>query len=135
MPTSINDHSVQFYLNAGIAHKDKGAFGLALIAFNEALAIEEKSDANNNNLAEVYYHRGLTRMQIQPPLYNLAVDDFKEALKIKPSEGDIFYQMGVAQLLNNEFSEAVTHLNHAISFIRDTKLQAKKYYYSAELQF
>lgn len=127
MPTSVNDHSVQFYLNAGIAHKDKGAFGLALIVFNEALAIEEKSEAHRNDFAEVYFQRGLVRMQIQPALYSLAIDDFKEVLKIKPSEGNAFYHMGIAQFLNKEFSEAIINLYRAISFIKDDKLQANCY--------
>lgn len=109
-----NPKSAEAYFNLGCAYRDIGELNKAENAFNRALRYSPDNIDNSTKLKRIY-ELGKTYSKLGKHEYakesficakNIALD-----LEIK---SDIFYELGKAYLLLEEFDQAIVYLNEGI---------------------
>jgi tetratricopeptide (TPR) repeat protein len=124
MAIARNDNSVQFYLDSGKKHTLAGAFGLAIISFDNAMGAAASSGANAYDLAKISYARGFVR--VKQGLYSEAIIAFNEALKgncEKIKRGYVNYFLGISHFSLNDYKHASIHLDEALGYTFDLVLR------------
>lgn len=76
----------------------------ALAEINRALEYD-----NKNHL--LHFLKG--KIYLETRYYRLAINEFKIALSLSPS-AEIYYYLAIAEYLNKDFKNAITHINEAI---------------------
>ena len=101
-----NDKTV--YIARGVVYQDMGNHQLAIKDFNDAIVIDE-------DLAEGYYRRGLSQLNLQNPTD--AIEDFKMAKqKDDPNNVNAGNQdgLGCCYHMQGKYNDALTEYDNAI---------------------
>ncbi len=107
----LNKNDIESYLNLGIAYYRNNNFNLATSTYNQL--IQQYPDE-----ARGYYDRAL--VSVDKKDYLTAISDYNQALKLsQPLENteiaEIYIDRGVAYLLNQETSKAMSDFSTAIA--------------------
>jgi len=94
---AIKDYQEKNSLQKGIDLYNKGKYNEALLQFN-TLAMK------NTENSDIYYYRGMVYDQLKK--YQLAIADYKLAIKCKPDFTYAYYAVGVDYDLLKNYSEA-----------------------------
>lgn len=95
----------EYFLNAGVAHKNAGNGRRAEELFLKALELDSQYLPALNNLGVLYLERND---------YDRAIYYFGNALKISPEDHEIYVNMGIAFFKKNEFNKAREYFEEAL---------------------
>jgi len=115
----INEQDYDAYYNLGLSYFSKNDYENTIKTFTKAIAISSKDP-------DIFYNRGLA-------YYNLATNDFKEAVKLDPdhsnaacalnhvlkfmlpdNNAEIFYKQGIANIEKQEYYLAIENFRKAV---------------------
>jgi len=95
----------------GMAYYEKGAWGAAITAFDEAIRLDPRSE-------RAYTNRGAARLHLGDA--QGAVEDFTQALELNPSQPDVlFFNRGNAHALAGNTVGAISDFTRAIEIRPD----------------
>jgi tetratricopeptide (TPR) repeat protein len=98
------DATNQFWL--GVTLMRLKQYKQALPVMQQAVKLDPSSPYNHYNLAAAYLYG--------PPDYQKAVQEYKEALRLKPDYNEVHNQLGLAYLWQNQYQAALTEFQTAI---------------------
>ncbi|HAA12036.1 MAG TPA: hypothetical protein DCE41_10180 [Cytophagales bacterium] len=104
LPSFSSSMSIEDQFSAAVAKAEAGDFPAAITAFTSIL----KEDANHG---PSYYNRGLAYFRQES--FELAIQDYSEAIERLPENANYFSDRGVAYHLNGQSEQAIQDLTRA----------------------
>ncbi len=107
----------EYFLNAGVAYKNKGDWKRAEELFLKAIELDPHYLTAMNNLGVLY---------LEKKEYDKAIDYLLNALKLSPSDPEINVNIGIALFKKNEFKNAQEYFEKSLKIKNDLY---QSYYY------
>ena len=106
------------YNNRGMAHRDKGDYGLAIGDFDQAITLDPAYAPAYNNRGFVYSSQGN---------YNRALSNLNKAIELVPNYADAYNNRGITYGRKGNYDRAIADFNVAIELnFRDARAYSNR---------